>query len=213
MTDFLFKEGQTIVFAGDSITDCGRRAAEAPLGSGYVRHTTELITARYPGLKLRYFNEGIGGNTVIDLQNRWEDDVLRHKPDWITVKIGINDLHRFLRKTPESVSVEQFENGYRDILTRSKASGAKLLLIDPFYISQDRCESSFRKTVLDLLPEYIAVVDKMTAEFDAPQVKTHDLFQEQLKYRPADYFCPEPVHPYASGHHVISLGLLDKLNW
>ena len=213
MTDFLLKDGQTVVFAGDSITDCGRRAAEAPFGSGYVRHAIELITARYPTLKLKYFNEGIGGNTVVDLQNRWEDDVLRHQPDWITVKIGINDLHRVLRQSPEPVTVEVFEAAYRDILTRSKASGAKLLLIDPFYISQDRCENSFRKTVLDLLPEYIAVVDKMAAEFDALQVKTQDLFQEQLKYRPADYFCPEPVHPYASGHHVIALGLLEKWNW
>ncbi len=213
MTDFLLKDGQTVVFAGDSITDCGRRAAEAPYGSGYVRHAIELITARYPTLKLNYFNEGIGGNTVVDLQNRWEDDVLRHKPDWITVKIGINDLHRGLANSPQPVTVEIFEAAYRDILTRSKSAGAKLLLIDPFYISQDNCDNSVRRTVLKLLPAYIAIVDKLAVEFDAPQVKTHDLFQEQLKYRPADYFCPEPVHPYPSGHHVIALGLLDKLNW
>jgi lysophospholipase L1-like esterase len=214
MTDFLLKDGQTVVFAGDSITDCGRRAAEAPFGAGYVRHAIELITARYPTLKLKYFNEGIGGNTVVDLQNRWEDDVLRHQPDWITVKIGINDLHRGWAPPPAvAVTPEIFEAAYRDILTRGKANGAKLLLIDPFYISQDRNENSARKRVLDYLPEYISVVDKMAAEFDALQVKTQDLFQEQLKYRPADYFCPEPVHPYASGHHVIALGLLDKLNW
>lgn len=213
MTDFLLQEGQTVVFAGDSITDCGRRAAEAPFGAGYVRHSIELITARYPGLKLKYFNEGIGGNTVMDLRNRWEDDVLRHQPDWITVKIGINDLHRGLVQSPEPVTVEIFEEAYRDILTRSKEAGAKLLLIDPFYISQDHWQNSFRKKVLDILPEYIAVVDKMAAEFDALHVKTQDLFVEQLKYRPADYFCPEPVHPYASGHHVIALGLLKALNW
>lgn len=213
MTDFLLKDGQTVVFAGDSITDCGRRAAEAPFGAGYVRHAIELITARYPALKLKYFNEGIGGNTVVDLQNRWEDDVLRHQPDWITVKIGINDLHRGWAPPAAPVTPEIFEAAYRDILTRSKATGAKLLLIDPFYLSQDRNENSARKRVLDYLPEYIAVVDKMAAEFDAPQVKTQDLFQEQLTYRPTDYFCPEPVHPYASGHHVIALGLLDKLNW
>lgn len=213
MTNFLLQNGQTVVFAGDSITDCGRRAAEAPFGSGYVRHCTELIGARYPALKFHYFNEGIGGNTVVDLQNRWEDDVLRHQPDWITVKIGINDLHRVIRQAPEPVTVDIFEAAYRDILTRSKASGAKLLLIDPFYISQDHSQTSLRKKVLDLIPQYIAVVDKMAAEFDALQVKTHDLFQEQLTYRPADYFCPEPVHPYPSGHHVIALGVLDALKW
>ncbi|MEO6908336.1 MAG: SGNH/GDSL hydrolase family protein [Abditibacteriaceae bacterium] len=213
MTNFLLKDGQTVVFAGDSITDCGRRDSESPFGNGYVRHAIDLITARYPSLKLKYFNEGIGGNTVVDLQNRWEDDVLRHKPDWITVKIGINDLHRGWALPTEAVTPEIFEVAYRDILTRSKAAGAKLLLIDPFYLSQDQCENSFRKKVLDALPEYISVVNKMATEFDALHVKTHDLYQDQLQYRAVDYFCPEPVHPYTSGHHVISLGLLDALNW
>lgn len=36
---------------------------------------------------------------------------------------------------------------------------------------------------------------------------------EQLKHRPADIFCPEPVHPYLSGHLVIALGLLEVLGW
>ena len=213
MNDFLWQDGQTVVFAGDSITDCGRRAEAAPLGSGYVRQTTELITARYPQRKLNYFNEGIGGNTVIDLQARWHDDVLRHQPDWVTVKIGINDLARFLAQTETQVSVEKFEEGYRDILNRTKNAGARLVLIDPFYISTDEQSGHYRSKILELLPRYIAVVDKMAQEFDALHVQTHELFKRQLEYRPADYFCPEPVHPYASGHHVIALGLLDAIGW
>ena len=31
-----------MLFIGDSITDCGRRAEHAPLGSGYVRMFGEL---------------------------------------------------------------------------------------------------------------------------------------------------------------------------
>ena len=37
MSDFWVQDGETMLFIGDSITDCGRRAAEAPLGNGYVR--------------------------------------------------------------------------------------------------------------------------------------------------------------------------------
>src|SRR4051812_47492548 len=100
---FLIQDTQTVVFAGDSITDCGRRAEHAPFGSGYVRQTIDLITARYPERRITFWNEGIGGNTVEDLRNRWLDDVIRHQPDWLCVKIGINDLHRTLRSTPEAV--------------------------------------------------------------------------------------------------------------
>lgn len=38
-------DGSKVVFIEDSITDCGRRGAEAPLGAGYVRLFTELVTA------------------------------------------------------------------------------------------------------------------------------------------------------------------------
>lgn len=213
MIDFLLEDNQTIVFAGDSITDVGRRDAHAPYGEGYVRRTIELITARYPGLSLRFFNEGISGNTVEDLHGRWQDDVLRHNPDWVTVKIGINDLHRTMANLPTGVPPEKYEALYRDILTRTRDAGARLVLIDPFYISTDSYPDSHRTRVLGLLPAYIEIVHRLAAEFDALNVRTHDLFQEQLMYRPADFFCPEPVHPYISGHMVIAHGLLQEWNW
>lgn len=213
MSELLWQDGQTVVFAGDSITDTGRRTDNAPFGAGYVRQTIELITARYPERRLNYFNEGIGGNTVVDLQDRWHDDVLRHEPDWVTIKIGINDLHRFLRQVETQVSPELFEEGYRDILTRTQATGARIVLIDPFYISSDKESGHNRARVLELIPQYIGIVQKMVKEFDTLHVATHDLFKRQLEFRPADFFCPEPVHPCASGHLVIAHGLLQTIGW
>ena len=213
MSDFVIQDGQTVVFAGDSITDCGRRAEHKPYGQGYVAQVVHLIGARYPDRKINFHNAGIGGNTVRQLRDRWTDDVLYHKPDWITVKIGINDLHRTLMETPDTTPPDVFETAYRDILTTGRESGAKLLLIDPFFISQETNEFSFRKKVLDFLPEYINIVHKLRDEFDALHVPTHDLYMEQLKRFPSDYFCPEPVHPNANGHLVIAHGVLQALNW
>lgn len=213
MSEFVFKPGQTVVFAGDSITDCGRRDTHAPYGSGYVHQVIDLIAARYPDHNLRYVNAGISGNTVQDLRDRWQDDVLRHKPDWVTVKIGINDLHRTLSNGQNPVPPDLFSELYRDILTRTRDSGARLVLIDPFYISNDTDSSSWRAKVMALLPRYLDVVQHMADEFGALHVHTHELFQEQLKYRPADALCPEPVHPNLSGHLVIAHGLLQVLGW
>lgn len=213
MTDFAFQDGHTVIFAGDSITDCGRRGNEKPYGEGYVRRTIELITARYPARQLTYFNAGIGGNTVQDLKGRWQDDVLNRNPDWVTIKIGINDLHRLLNATPGHPTFDDFEADYRDIIERTRKAGARPVLIDPFYISTDFDSGSFRSQVLRLLPDYLAVVQKLAREYETLHVKTHELFVEQLKYRVAEDFCPEPVHPYLSGHLVISHGLLAALNW
>ena len=76
MSTFWIEGGQTMLFIGDSITDCGRRGAEMPLGGGYVRLFTELATARFPDRNIAYINKGIGGNRITDLKERWRDDVL-----------------------------------------------------------------------------------------------------------------------------------------
>jgi len=215
MSGLVFKDGQTVVFVGDSITDCGRRAEFSQLGSGYVKLAVDLIGAKYPARRIQFYNEGIGGNTVEDLRNRWHDDVLRHKPDWLLVKIGINDIHRTLSSLPTAVPVDKFEKLYRECLdlTRRQSRKTGLILIDPFYISTDVASGSFRSKVLAMLTDYLAVVRKLAKEYDAIHIRTHEKFQEQLRHKPADYFCPEPVHPYVSGHLVIAHAVLEAIGW
>jgi lysophospholipase L1-like esterase len=212
MSQFLFQDGQTVLFVGDSITDCGRRGDAAPYGSGYVKAAIDLITARYSERQIRYLNTGISGNTVADLHARWQEDVIAHRPDWLSVKIGINDLHRTLNQTPQAVPPEQFEPLYREILqlAREKTS-ARMILIDPFYIS--KATGGQEAEVLRRLPAYLEIVHGLAEEFGAISVRTHDAFQEQLRYRPAAHFCPEPVHPNLSGHAVIAHALLRQIGW
>ena len=213
---FLFQDGQTVVFIGDSITDAGRRAAERPFGNGYVRQVIDLITARYPDRRIRYVNEGIGGDVSTGLRNRWADDVLVHRPDWVSVMIGINDLHRALRNAnpAEQVPVETYRQAYEDFLGRTASqTKARLILMDPFYISMETEAMSFRREVLDLIGGYIEVVRRMARRFKALHVPLHEIFQGQLAHRPADTFCPEPVHPNASGHLVIAHSLLRAVGW
>ena len=212
MPNLCFRDGQTVLFIGDSITDCGRRGAAAPFGDGYVSLCIDLITSKYPERKIRFINKGIGGNTVLDMYERWEDDVIRHKPDWVSVKIGINDLHRWLRGAEQAFTPENFRKLYDDILDRTaKKVGSKLVLIEPFYISVSKGDQTFRGKVLDLIPQYIEVVREMSKKYKTRIVHTHEMFQRQLKYRDAEVFCPEPVHPNRTGHLLIACELLRVL--
>mgnify|MGYP002623758509 FL=1 len=208
------KPRQTVLFIGDSITDCGRRDGAAPLGNGYVRIISELLRASHPAMNTTIINKGISGNTVPDLEGRWYDDVIRFKPDWVSVKIGINDLHRYLGNAQGAFGPEDYAAGYDRILGRVAAeTNAKLILIDPFYISQEKDADSQRGRVLKLIPKYIATVEKLARKYKAKRVRTHDLFQKTLQHCPADALCPEPVHPYASGHTVIAHGWLKAMGW
>ena len=75
-----------LVMIGDSITDCERARPVGEglfevLGKGYVSFVDGLLTAHYPEHRIRVVNMGISGNTVHDLQSRWQMDILDLKPD------------------------------------------------------------------------------------------------------------------------------------
>ncbi|MBM3501446.1 MAG: SGNH/GDSL hydrolase family protein [Armatimonadetes bacterium] len=212
MGDFQVLSGQTFVLIGDSITDCGRRAEAAPFGSGYVGLLIDAVTARWPERGIRWINEGIGGNRVTDLQARWATDVMAYRPDWLSVKIGINDLHSHLSDPDNGVDVATFRETYDAILREAiDACAPRLVLIDPFYVALPDTPDAFQQRVLKLIPEYIAVVHDMASKYGARLVHTHEAFATQLRHREPSHFCPEPVHPYRNGHMVIANAVLEAL--
>jgi hypothetical protein len=115
-------------------------------------------------------------------------------------------LHRTLRQGSDAIPPEMFRKSYNNILSRTKSALPKceILLIEPFYISIENKNESFRKSVLDLLPEYIDIVREMSKKYKTRLVKTHEIFQKLLKHHDADTFCPEPVHPHLIGHLAIA---------
>jgi lysophospholipase L1-like esterase len=201
-----------MVLIGDSITDCGRRDQFAPYGDGYVRLFIDLVTAQFPDRAVSFINRGIGGDRVTGLRARWDEDVLAHRPDWVSVMIGINDLHSHLGEMPGGVDVALYRECYEDILRRTRErTEAQIVLLEPFYIARSPCDDPHQCRVMEVIPEYIAVVGEMSRRHDTRLVNTHDAFQRHLMFRPADVFCPEPVHPNRSGHTVIAWELVEAL--
>jgi lysophospholipase L1-like esterase len=134
----VFSARQKVLFIGDSITDCGRREGpHAPYGNGYMSQARAFLLARYPELGLTIENRGISGNTVRDLDRRWEQDVIAEQPDWLTVKIGINDVWRLIaNRTEDHVPLNEYEATLWRLLDRVKyATPAKLILMEPYVIA------------------------------------------------------------------------------
>lgn len=207
----ILKDQETILFIGDSITDCGRRDAQhQPLGCGYVRMFADMLAVREPEKKINIINTGIGGNTIEDLRSRWIDDALSHKPDRLSIKIGINDCHRWLANGTELQGPVKFAEMFDEILslTVSKFPNIKLLIIDPFYAGLDvdgNLPGSYRGKVAAELPKYLNAIQNMSEKFNAKHVKTHKLYQEHFKkVHPKIFFPNEPVHPNSAGHLFIA---------
>ncbi len=208
------RSGETILFIGDSITDCGRREPHhTPLGAGYVRMVADMLTVREPQKKIAVVNRGIGGNNIGDLRSRWHDDVFEIKPDWLSIKIGINDLNQTFSEQ-NNLPPETFEENYDFLLAQTvkRFPKCKILLIDPFFMSRDRVKNSYRARVLRMLPDYIDAVHRLSRKYKTRLVKTHDLFQEQLKHHKLEVFSTEPVHPNSAGHLLMAEAVYKALS-
>lgn len=206
----------TILFIGDSITDCGRfEPQHRPLGCGYVRMFADMLTVREPQKHVTVINRGIGGNAAEDLRSRWHDDVVWHKPDWLSVKIGINDINHWLCGVkPELRSPEAFARIYDQVLalTRTRLPSTQILLIEPFYMSRDTDADSYRAKVLAGLTDYIAVVHTMHKKYGTRLVRAQELFNAALEHNHPQVFGDEPVHPNATGHLLIAEAVYAALN-
>ena len=72
----------------------------------------------FPEKEYAFFNRGISGNTLRDLEKRWEEDVIGMKPDVLSVLVGTNDVHYYLQgDKKEPFDFEGWEKCYRSCLT------------------------------------------------------------------------------------------------
>ena len=204
----LFKENETILFQGDSITDTGRnRENGSDLGRGYALMTSALLGARHPELRLRCLNRGISGNRVKDLRARWDADCIDIKPDWVSILIGINDTwRRYDRNDP--TTVEAYEEDYRFILDRIvKETDARIVICEPFLLPHPEDRVAWRE---DLNPK-LEAARKLAREFHAVLVPLDTMFAKLTETPAPEYWAADGVHPTPAGHARIAEAWIDAV--
>jgi lysophospholipase L1-like esterase len=189
-----FTPGARILFQGDSITDGNRGRSADPnhiLGHGYVFIIAAKYGAAFPELKLDFVNRGVSGNTVLDLEKRWQKDTLDLKPDVLSVLIGVNDEGR-------RVPLDQYEQVYDKIITQARAANPKLKLVlcAPFVKPTGKISEGIRKRQ--------EVVARLARKHGAALVQFQPVFDEAVKRAPADYWIWDNVHPTYRGHQLMA---------
>ena len=211
MVDFKIKSGEKFLFIGDSITDCGRRAAFAPLGNGYVFMAVNFATAKYPERRIQWVNKGISGDVVQGLVERWAEDVLNEDPDWVSIAIGINNVARD-KQSGRSLdeSLRDFEDSYRIILERTESElNAKIVMFEIFYIKEE--DELARNLNVDV---YNRVIHQLASEYQAILIPIQEAFRKAVSKR-QDYSWTrgDGVHPLPAGHALIALEFLKAMEW
>ena len=198
-----------VIMMGDSVTDVERAKPNGeglfdPYGRGYVAFVNALLCATYPERRIRIVNKGLSGNTVRDLENRWQDDVMKLNPDWVSIMIGINDVWRQfdMPMQPEAgVPLAEYEERLTALVDRTKPVVKGLILATPYYI-----ESNTSDAMRARMDEYSAVVKKLAQKSGAVFVDTQAAFDAHLKHFHANAVAWDRVHPNNTGHIIASGG-------
>ena len=201
-------ENCTVLFQGDSVTDCGRsRDNDDNPGIGYAAMVANQVGALYPALNVKFVNRGTSGNKVKDLNTRFDRDFLSVAPDIITILIGINDVWRRYDSN-DPTSAEEYESGYNTLLSSIKNNlpEATIILLDPFVLhTTDRAEWHE-----DLDPK-IQVVRKLAREYNCVYLPLDGIFASASVLKEPAYWAADGVHPTRFGHALIAEKLLEIL--
>src|SRR5512139_3067304 len=84
--DYYLKDGDRVVFYGDSITD--QRL--------YTTFVETYVVTRFPKMDVTFVHSGWGGDRVTGggggpIDRRLERDIFAYKPTVVTVMLGMND--------------------------------------------------------------------------------------------------------------------------
>ena len=199
--------GSVILFQGDSITDCGRNrdSAEAnsagALGNGYALLVASAVLEARAARAFKFYNRGISGNKVPDLQQRWATDTIDLKPDVLSILIGVNDFWHKLDHGYNG-TVQDYEQQYTALLqtTREALPRVHLIVLEPFVLRTGAVDARW-------FPEFDerrAVAARVAARARATFVPLQTIFNQRTRTAPPEYWAADGVHPTPAGHAVIA---------
>jgi lysophospholipase L1-like esterase len=210
---FALKDGDTVVFYGDSIT--AQRL--------YTRDVEEFVLTRYPALHIHFVNAGVPGDSVTGgyagaMAERVQRDVAPFHPAMITVMLGMNDGgYGFGGAEIEP----NFKNGYGALLDalHKAAPNAAFTLITPTPYDEITHGTDFPgyAHIIDKLADDVPAMgaalqsqggkDVLIADFHRPV--TEALEQARTEFpQLAPLLIPDRIHPGESGHWIMAAALM-----
>lgn len=214
---------KTILFQGDSITDCGRvRNKEknilekwrnkilkkTHLGGGYPALVSSELSSVCPD-EYEFYNRGVSGDRVPDVYARIVRDIIKIRPDYLSILVGVNDVWHGLDFN-NGTGAERYERVYNLLIEEIKAElpDIKIMILEPFVLEgpatanrkgQPQRYERFRGEVIEMAKIAESVADKHSLKF----VPLQEILDEAAtKCKPADLLS-DGVHPTAKGHKLI----------
>jgi lysophospholipase L1-like esterase len=209
---FFLKSGDTVVFYGDSIT-----------AQDFYTQWIELYTVtRFPGMRVRFFGAGVGGDRVsgggggpVDL--RLPRDVFSHHPSVITIMLAMNDggYH-----PTDAATEDTYVKGYEHMLTsfHDMAPNARVVVLGPSPFDDVTRPPTFTGGYNGVLQHYTDLDQNLAREHGDTFVDLNGPTQSLLAHAQAvdpayaRFILPDRVHPEPIGHWAMAAAILKAWN-
>lgn len=197
-----------ILFQGDSITDNGRNK-ESPvandigaLGRGYAMLASAYLLRQLPQLNLQFINQGISGNKVHQLAERWETDCLEIKPNVLSILIGVNDYWH-TKTGGYTGTLQTYIDDYRKLLddTLERLPKIKLIIGEPFAVN------GIRAVTDDWYPDfdgYREAAKNIASEYQAAFIPYQTIFDKASNQTDRTYWTNDGVHTTLAGSQLMA---------
>ncbi len=190
-----------ILFQGDSITDCSRvRATDEnygkSLGCGYAGLVAAALGTEFIG-EYEFFNLGVGGNKILDIYNRMQQDIIDIAPDYMSIMVGVNDAINHL-------ATNRFESLYQWLIedVKAKLPNLKIMILSAF--CDEWSERKFPGVNQDVT-EKIAVTRKIAEKNNLVFIDCQEILDRALTKAPLGYWTiPDGIHPTMPLHQLLA---------
>ncbi|MEM6690174.1 MAG: SGNH/GDSL hydrolase family protein [Planctomycetota bacterium] len=208
------KDGETVVFLGDSITHQCQ----------YTQYIEDFFFTRYPQRKITFHNAGVSGDKASDALVRFDQDVASHRPDYVTILLGMNDGQY---QDYDSEIFAEYERGMNEIVERITSIGAKPIVLSPTMfdhgqVNRRKDDETWRFRTKEFSSKYNALMAfyggwllEQAASRDVAYVNLWGPLNEHTilgrRGNPAFTLVGDAIHPQGSGQMVMAFEFLSQL--
>lgn len=211
-----FNNGDVICFLGDSITHGGQ----------YHEFLQLFYATRYPNLKLTFHNCGISGDNSAGMIDRFEEDVMKHKPTHVFLMTGMNDVQRtlYFEGTASDKILKLRANALANYKRNTTLLAEKIiengiipiLLTPSIYDQYSKIERENNLGCNDALIECSNHLKKIGKKYDALVIDLNTpmrkLMERELKKDSLfTIIGNDRVHPGTTGHFIMFCEIISKL--
>jgi lysophospholipase L1-like esterase len=204
---FMIKNGDRVVFWGDSITD----------NSLWARTVENYVRSRYPSWDVDFHNLGWGGDTAAIGVQRMERDIKSIKPTLMTIMLGMNDgAYQAFDQAVCDAYVAQL---HELIGIARKVSNPRLIFVTPHQyetgVRPGEEGAMLDRVYPDTLRRLSTAVIAMARKRRIPVIDLNRLYElavgEYKKHHREFGFSADGVHPLADGNALIAWLLLKAM--